>query len=46
MEREGYSFSAGLALGLVNLAAGKKCDTKQTQLLNELELEERLVRFV
>ena len=46
VEREGYSFSAGLALGLVNLSAGKATDTKQTQLLVELELEERLVRFV
>lgn len=46
VEREGYSFSAGLALGLVNLAAGKQNDAKQTQLLVELELEERLVRFV
>ena len=43
IEREGYSFAAGLSLGLVNLASVNAENNKSTQLLSELELDERLI---
>lgn len=47
-EREGYALAAGLALGMVNLGAGRKTKNQSATdlLFKELDLDLRLIRFV
>jgi anaphase-promoting complex subunit 1 len=45
-EREGYSLASGLALGMVNLGAGRHQEQDIALLFRELELDQRLVRFI
>ena len=48
IEREGYAFASGLALGMVNLGAGlrQKQNSQTALLFKELQLDQRLIRFV
>lgn len=46
-EREGYALASGIAIGMVNLGVGKQQKTSaQSLLIKELELDQRLIRFV